>query len=247
MAVASERLAAALNEAYAAGYVGSGICGSDFGVDIVLHSGAGAYIVGEETALIESLEGNRGMPRLKPPYFPAAMGLYNKPTIVNNVETLSNLPWIITHGAAAFVGLGSETSAGTRVFAVSGHVRNPGVFEVPFGITTFGEIICDDRYGGGLREGRTLKRSYPVGPRLRGSPPSTWICRWRRRPWTLPGRCSARAPSWSWTPPPTSRGPATTWCGSSPGVLRQVHTVPGGHQLLEVILERILLGSGQAR
>ena len=163
MALAAERLAAALNEAYAAGYVGSGICGSDFGVDIVLHSGAGAYIVGEETALIESLEGNRGMPRLKPPYFPAAMGLYNKPTVVNNVETLSNLPWIITHGAAAFVGLGSETSAGTRVFAVSGHVRNPGVFEVPFGVTTFAEIICDERYGGGVREGRTLKAFIPGG------------------------------------------------------------------------------------
>ncbi len=163
MALAAERIAAALNEAYAAGYVGSGICGSDFGVDIVLHTGAGAYIVGEETALIESLEGNRGMPRLKPPYFPAAIGLYGKPTIVNNVETLSNLPWIVTHGAAAFVALGSEKSAGTRVFAVSGHVRSPGVFEVPFGVTTFGEIICDERYGGGLREGRSLKAFIPGG------------------------------------------------------------------------------------
>ena len=163
MALAAERLAAALNEAYAAGYVGSGICGSDFGTDIVLHSGAGAYIVGEETALIESLEGNRGMPRLKPPFFPAAVGLYGRPTIVNNVETLANLPWIVTHGAAAFVGRGAEQSAGTRVFAVSGHVRTPGVFEVPFGTTTFREIICDERYGGGIRDGGDLKAFIPGG------------------------------------------------------------------------------------
>jgi len=163
MALAAERIAAALNEAYAAGYVGSGICGSDFGTDIVLHSGAGAYIVGEETALIESLEGNRGMPRLKPPFFPAAVGLYGRPTIVNNVETLSNLPWIVTHGAAAFVGRGAEQSAGTRVFAVSGHVRTPGVFEVPFGTTTFREIICDERYGGGIRDDRDLKAFIPGG------------------------------------------------------------------------------------
>ena len=95
MALAQERIATALNEAYAAGYVGRNILGSDFSVDIVLHWGAGAYIVGEETALIESLEGNRGMPRLKPPFFPAAIGLYLQPTIVNNVETLSNLPWIV--------------------------------------------------------------------------------------------------------------------------------------------------------
>ena len=94
MALAQERVAAALNEAYAAGYIGTNILGSNFSLDIVLHWGAGAYVVGEETALIESLEGNRGMPRLKPPFFPAAVGLYGKPTIVNNVETLSNLPWL---------------------------------------------------------------------------------------------------------------------------------------------------------
>ena len=104
MALAQERIATALNEAYAAGYVGREILGSDFSVDVVLHWGAGAYIVGEETALIESLEGNRGMPRLKPPYFPAAIGLYGKPTIVNNVETLANLPWILEHGAAPTAG-----------------------------------------------------------------------------------------------------------------------------------------------
>ena len=112
MALAQERIAQALNDAYAAGYIGKDILGSDFSVDVVLHWGAGAYIVGEETALIESLEGNRGMPRLKPPFFPAAKGLYLQPTVVNNVETLANLPWIVSNGGAAFAELGAETSRG---------------------------------------------------------------------------------------------------------------------------------------
>ncbi len=163
MALAQERIAAALNEAYAAGYVGKNILGSDYSVDIVLHWGAGAYIVGEETALIESLEGNRGMPRLKPPYFPAAMGLYEKPTIVNNVETLSNLPWIMNNGAAAFSALGAETSRGMRIFAVSGHVKNPGVFEVEFGVTTYRDLIFGEAYGGGIRDDNQLKCFIPGG------------------------------------------------------------------------------------
>ena len=112
MALAQERVATALNEAYAAGYIGRNILGTDFSVDVVLTWGAGAYIVGEETALIESLEGNRGMPRLKPPYFPAAIGLYGQPTIVNNVETLANLPWLLRNGAAAYTAIGTETSPG---------------------------------------------------------------------------------------------------------------------------------------
>ncbi|MCB0995476.1 MAG: NADH-quinone oxidoreductase subunit NuoF [Acidimicrobiales bacterium] len=163
MAHAQERIAAALNAAYDAGYVGRNILGTEFSVDIVLHWGAGAYIVGEETALIESLEGNRGMPRLKPPYFPAAIGLYGQPTIVNNVETLSNLPWIVEHGGAAFAELGAESSRGTRVFAVSGHVKTPGVFEVEYGVTTFRDIIFDERYAGGIRNGRSLKAFIPGG------------------------------------------------------------------------------------
>ncbi|MCB9372541.1 MAG: NADH-quinone oxidoreductase subunit NuoF [Microthrixaceae bacterium] len=161
MALAQERIAAALNEAYAAGYVGKNILGSDFSVDVVLHWGAGAYIVGEETALIESLEGNRGMPRLKPPYFPAAQGLYLKPTIVNNVETLSNLPWILTNGADAFSALGAESSRGTRLFAVSGHVAEPGVFEVEFGTTTYRDLIYE--HAGGIRDGNELKCFIPGG------------------------------------------------------------------------------------
>jgi NADH-quinone oxidoreductase subunit F len=163
MALAQERIAAALNEAYAAGYVGRNILGSDFSIDVVLTWGAGAYIVGEETALIESLEGNRGMPRLKPPFFPAAKGLYMQPTIVNNVETLSNLPWIITNGGEAFAAMGAENSKGTRVFAVSGHVRNPGVFEVEFGVTTFRDLIYAPVYAGGIRGNNELKAFIPGG------------------------------------------------------------------------------------
>jgi NADH-quinone oxidoreductase subunit F len=163
MALAQERIAAALNDAYAAGYVGRNILGSEYSVDIVLHWGAGAYIVGEETALIESLEGNRGMPRLKPPFFPAAKGLYLQPTVVNNVETLANLPWIITNGGARFAELGAESSRGTRMFAVSGHVKNPGVYEVEFGVTTFRDLIYAPVYGGGIRDGNELKAFIPGG------------------------------------------------------------------------------------
>src|SRR4051812_7755502 len=163
MALAQERIATALNDAYAAGYIGKDILGTDFSLDIVLHWGAGAYIVGEETGLIESLEGNRGMPRLKPPFFPAAKGLYMQPTIVNNVETLSNLPWIIENGGEAFAALGAENSRGTRMFAVSGHVRNPGVFEVEYGVTTFRDLIYAPEYAGGIREGHEIKAFIPGG------------------------------------------------------------------------------------
>lgn len=163
MAHAQERIAAALNEAYAANLVGRNILGTDFSVDIVLTWGAGAYIVGEETALIESLEGNRGMPRLKPPYFPAAKGLYMKPTVVNNVETLSNLPWLVNHGVTEYRTIGTDSSPGTRLIALSGHVRNPGVFEVPQGVTTFRDLIESPDYGGGIRDGHELKMFIPGG------------------------------------------------------------------------------------
>jgi NADH-quinone oxidoreductase subunit F len=163
MALAQERIAQALNDAYDAGFLGRNILGSDFSLDVILHWGAGAYIVGEETALIESLEGNRGMPRLKPPYFPAAKGLYMQPTVVNNVETLANLPWIVSNGGQAFADLGAERSRGTRLFAVSGHVENPGVFEVEFGTTTFRELLYSDAYAGGIRHGYDLKAFIPGG------------------------------------------------------------------------------------
>jgi len=163
MALAQERVATALNDAYAAGYVGKNILGSNFSVDIVLHWGAGAYVVGEETALIESLEGNRGMPRLKPPYFPAAIGLYGQPTIVNNVETLANLPWLMLNGAEAYTAIGTKTSPGTRMVAVSGHVNRPGVYEIINGITTFRDLLYKEEFCGGIRNGNQLKAFVPGG------------------------------------------------------------------------------------
>jgi NADH-quinone oxidoreductase subunit F len=163
MAVAQERVAQALNDAYAAGYVGKDIQGTGFSVDIDLHWGAGAYVVGEETALIESLEGNRGMPRLKPPFFPAAIGLYGKPTIVNNVETLSNLPWLLRNGVEAYTKVGTESSPGTRMVAVSGHVVRPGVYEIVNGTTTFRDLIYGEDMCGGIRDGNALKAFVPGG------------------------------------------------------------------------------------
>ena len=163
MALAQERVATALNEAYVAGYVGKNILGSKFSVDIVLHWGAGAYVVGEETALIESLEGNRGMPRLKPPFFPAANGLYGQPTIVNNVETLANLPWLMVNGSEAYTAIGTKTSPGTRMVAVSGHVKNPGVFEIINGTTTFRDLIYGAEFCGGIRNDNEIKAFVPGG------------------------------------------------------------------------------------
>ena len=163
MVLAQERVAMALNEAYIAGYVGKNILGSKFSVDIILHWGAGAYVVGEETALIESLEGNRGMPRLKPPFFPAANGLYGQPTIVNNVETLANLPWLMCHGVAAYTQIGTKTSPGTRMVAISGHVKRPGVYEIINGTTTFRDLIYGDEFCGGIRSDNELKAFVPGG------------------------------------------------------------------------------------
>ncbi len=163
MPVAHERVAQALNDAYAAGLVGKNIDGTDVSIDVVLHWGAGAYIVGEETALIESLEGNRGMPRLKPPFFPAAKGLYLKPTIVNNVETLANLPWIISNGADEYKKYGSERSPGTRMLAISGHVKRPGVYEVEQGKVTFRDLFYGENYCQGIKDDNELKMYIPGG------------------------------------------------------------------------------------
>lgn len=153
------RLQAAVKEAYAKGYLGKGIFGSAFNLDIVVHRGAGAYICGEETGLIESLEGKKGQPRLKPP-FPAVVGVYGCPTVVNNVETLSNLPWIIENGSGAYAAIGTEKSKGTKLFSVSGHVNKPGVYEVELGypFEQFLEEEC-----GGIRGGRKLKAVIPGG------------------------------------------------------------------------------------
>ena len=128
------RLQHAVAEARAAGYLGKDILGSGFDLDIVVHAGAGAYICGEETALLDSLEGYRGQPRLQPP-FPAIEGLYASPTVVNNVETIASVPSIMASGADWFPALGTEKSAGLRLFSLSGHVTNPGQYEAPLGIT----------------------------------------------------------------------------------------------------------------
>src|SRR6201988_850082 len=135
------RLQASLNEAYAYGAVGRNIFGSDFSVDIVLPPGAGAYICGEETALLESLEGKRGDPRIKPPYFPAALGLYGAPTIVNNVETVSNLPWLMGQGSDEYAALGEGRSKGTKMLALAGHVKRPGNYELEWAKATFRDLI----------------------------------------------------------------------------------------------------------
>ena len=162
-ALGLERLEQALNEAYEHGAVGADIFGSGFSIDVVVHPGAGAYICGEETALLESLEGKRGFPRIKPPFFPAAIGLYGQPTVVNNVETMSNLPWIVLHGGAAFAGLGEGRSAGTRLFALSGHVKRPGTYEVEMVKTTFRDLVYAPVYGGGVRGGNDVKAFIPGG------------------------------------------------------------------------------------
>ena len=150
----------AIAEARRAGYIGKNILGSGTTVDIWVHRGAGAYICGEETALLESLEGKRGLPRVKPP-FPATHGLYNKPTVVNNVETLANLPHIINRGPEWFASIGSPPkSTGTRIFCVSGHVKQPGNYEVPMGVT-FRELIYE--HAGGMRTDKPLKAFIPGG------------------------------------------------------------------------------------
>ncbi|MGC8460417.1 MAG: NADH-quinone oxidoreductase subunit NuoF [Candidatus Dormibacteria bacterium] len=148
-----------VEEARAKGYVGKNIMGKDFDCEIIVHGGAGAYICGEETALLSSLEGYRGQPRLKPP-FPAIKGLYGQPTVVNNVETLSTLPHIIEHGGAWYKTIGCETSAGTRLFCCSGHVNRPGVYEMAMG-TTIRELLEEECQG--MLEGSTLKAFQPGG------------------------------------------------------------------------------------
>ncbi len=162
-ALGLERVQQAVNEAYEHGALGRDIFGSGFSLDIVVHPGAGAYICGEETALLESLEGKRGYPRIKPPYFPAAIGLYGEPTVVNNVETLSNLPWIVLNGGASFAALGAGRSTGTRLFALAGHVNNPGVFELEMVKSTFRDLIYDPSLGAGVRHGREVKAIIPGG------------------------------------------------------------------------------------
>lgn len=154
------QLKKAVNECYAKGYLGNNIFGSGYSLDLVVHRGAGAYICGEETGLIESLEGKKGQPRLKPPYFPATMGLYYSPTVLNNVETYAAVPWIIRNGADAYAAIGTEKSKGTKLISASGHINKPGVYEVEMGypFKRFLEEEC-----GGMLNGRKLKAVIPGG------------------------------------------------------------------------------------
>ena len=153
-----ERFEAALEEARAAGYLGDNILGSDFSFQLHAHHGFGAYICGEETALLESLEGKKGQPRFKPP-FPASFGLYGKPTTINNTETFAAVPWIIRHGGQAYLECGKPNNGGTKIYSVSGDVNLPGNYEVPMG-TPFATLL---ELAGGVRSGRKLKAVIPGG------------------------------------------------------------------------------------
>ena len=155
------RLQNAIDQAYEKGYLGENIMGEDFDLDIYVHPGAGAYICGEETGLIEGLEGKSGQPRMKPP-FPAVVGVFQAPTIVNNVETISAIPFIIENGGQWFADMGIEKNGGPKLFGLSGPVNNPGVYEAPSGITVR-ELLESERYGGGMRDGHELKAFIPGG------------------------------------------------------------------------------------
>jgi NADH-quinone oxidoreductase subunit F len=151
-------LQAAVAEAYAAGHLGKNIHGSGYDLDLVVHVGAGAYICGEETALLDSLEGRRGQPRLRPP-FPAVAGLYASPTVINNVESIASVPCIVQNGADWFSSMGTERSKGMTLYSLSGHVRRPGQYEAPLGVTL--RQLLD--VAGGVREGHELKFWTPGG------------------------------------------------------------------------------------
>ncbi|MCP4635572.1 MAG: NADH-quinone oxidoreductase subunit NuoF [Methyloversatilis sp.] len=153
-----QRFEEALAEARAAGFIGKNILGKGFDFDLFAHHGWGAYICGEETALLESIEGKKGQPRFKPP-FPASHGLYGKPTTINNTETFAAIPWIINNGGEAFQALGKPNNGGTKIFSVSGHVNRPGVYEIPLG-TPFSTLL---EMCGGMRGGRKLKAVIPGG------------------------------------------------------------------------------------
>ena len=154
-----KRLEAAVEEAYAKGYLGKDVNGKGFDLDVTIHRGAGAYICGEETGLLESLEGKKGQPRLKPP-FPAVVGAFGCPTVINNVETIAAVTWIVEHGPAEYRKFGTEKSPGTKLFSVSGHVNRPGVYEVDM-TTSLKDLVyelCE-----GIRDGKTMKANIPGG------------------------------------------------------------------------------------
>ncbi|HZQ10643.1 MAG TPA: NADH-quinone oxidoreductase subunit NuoF [Anaerolineae bacterium] len=152
----------AIEVARARGYVGDKVLDSDYYLEITIHRGAGAYICGEETAMLDSLEGKLGMPRVKPP-FPAAVGLYSKPTVINNVETLANIPPILEKGADWYKSIGTEKSTGPKVFCVSGHVNRPGNYEAPLGSITLRDLIFGEQFAQGVRDGKRVKGILTAG------------------------------------------------------------------------------------
>jgi NADH-quinone oxidoreductase subunit F len=159
----ARRMQAALDEAYAAGYLGKNVFGTNVEIQMFVHLGAGAYICGEESALLESLEGKRGQPRLRPP-FPAVVGLYGQPTVINNTETMANVPYILNNGADAYKKLGTEKSPGTKVFCLSGMVKRPANYEAELGKITFRDLIFGEEFGQGMMtEGRQVKAILPSG------------------------------------------------------------------------------------
>lgn len=157
----AQLLVRAIEEARQKNFLGKGICGTPYDLEIYVHRGAGAYICGEETGLLESLEGKRPYPRIKPPYFPAVLGLYMSPTIVNNVETLCHVKHVMEMGAGEYAKLGTPNNTGTRIVCISGHVRKPGYYEIQVGHATIGQLIHD--FAGGLLPGRKLKAIIPGG------------------------------------------------------------------------------------
>ena len=157
----AKKLEAAIQEAYQHGYLGENILGSGFSMDLYVHLGAGAYICGEETALLESLEGKRGNPRLKPP-FSATVGLYGCPTVVNNVESLASVPWIVNNGGEAYSKIGIGRSTGTKLISACGHINNPGVYEIEMGLPVE-EFLYSSDYCGGIKDGKALKAVIPGG------------------------------------------------------------------------------------
>jgi len=163
----ADRLDRAVEQAYERGYLGENIQGSGYNLELTVHRGAGAYVCGEETGMLTSLEGDRGHPKLKPP-FPAAEGLYRKPTVINNVETLFNVPFIVLNGAAWYKGFGTEQSPGIKLFSISGHVKKPGVYELPLG-TSLHSLIYD--YAGGPLDDKPIKTVIPGGSSTPMLPP----------------------------------------------------------------------------
>lgn len=159
----------AIKEAYANGWLGQNILGTGYNLDLHVHCGGGAYVCGEETALIESLEGKRGNPRIKPP-FPAVSGLWGEPTVVNNVESISTVSWIINNGGAEYAKVGTEKSTGTKLISASGHIKNPGVYEIELGLPVE-EFFYSDQYLGGMIDERPLKAIIPGGSSVQILPP----------------------------------------------------------------------------